>query len=78
MNDCHHPPLPADREAELTREQVQSFCNGKIARFKIPHYVWTVDAFPVTVTGKVQKNKLRDLAANLAKGGDDTPTTHAA
>lgn len=53
----------------MTRDQVQFFCKDKIARFKIPHYVWTVDAFPVTVTGKVQKNKLRDMASDLAKGG---------
>ena len=48
--------------AALDREQVSAFCRGKIAHYKIPRYVKLVDAFPMTVTGKVQKFKLRDLA----------------
>ena len=46
----------------LDREQVESYCRGKIAHHKIPRYVKLVDAFPMTVTGKVQKFKLRELA----------------
>ena len=34
--------------------------SGQIARFKIPRYVRVVDAFPLTVTGKVQKYKMRE------------------
>ena len=37
-----------------------TFCRGKIARFKIPRYVRFVDAFPLTVTGKVQKYRMRE------------------
>ncbi len=48
--------------ATVEREQVEVFCRGKIAHQKIPRYVRTVDAFPMTVTGKVQKFKLRELA----------------
>jgi fatty-acyl-CoA synthase len=48
--------------ASLDREQISAFCRGKIAHYKIPRYVKLVDAFPMTVTGKVQKFKLRDLA----------------
>jgi len=40
---------------ELTDEELRDFCKGQIARFKIPRYVKFVDAFPMTVTGKVQK-----------------------
>ena len=40
-------------------------CRGEIARFKVPRYVRFVDAFPMTVTGKVQKYKMREQAIEL-------------
>jgi fatty-acyl-CoA synthase len=43
-------------------EEVREFCRGKIAHYKIPRYVIPVDEFPMTVTGKIQKFKLRDQA----------------
>jgi len=43
-----------------TTEQIQDFCKGQIAHFKIPHYVKIVDSFPMTVTGKVQKFMMRE------------------
>ena len=43
----------------LTEREVQDFCHGQIAHQKIPRYVRFVDAFPTTVTGKVQKYKMR-------------------
>jgi fatty-acyl-CoA synthase len=51
------------REGEaLDEESVRGFCEGRIARHKVPRYVKIVDAFPMTVTGKVQKYKMRDEA----------------
>jgi fatty-acyl-CoA synthase len=47
--------------AELTEEAVKQFCQGRIAHYKIPRYVAVVDEFPSTVTGKVQKFKLREM-----------------
>lgn len=47
--------------ASLTEMEIQEFCRGKIAHYKIPHYVRFVEAFPMTVTGKIQKFKLREL-----------------
>ena len=41
-------------------EAVREFCRGRIAHFKVPRYVITVDEFPMTVTGKIQKFKLRE------------------
>src|SRR5439155_10274013 len=38
-----------------TAEEIQTFCRGKIAHYKIPRYIRFVDGFPMTVTGKVQK-----------------------
>jgi fatty-acyl-CoA synthase len=46
--------------ASLDAADVRAFCDGQIARFKIPRYVRVVDAFPLTVTGKVQKYKMRE------------------
>jgi fatty-acyl-CoA synthase len=44
-----------------TEEEIRSFCDGKIAHFKIPQYIRFVDSFPMTVTGKVQKYKIREI-----------------
>jgi fatty-acyl-CoA synthase len=48
--------------ASLTAEEVRAFCRGRIAHYKIPRYVKLVDGFPMTVTGKVQKFKMRERA----------------
>ncbi len=46
----------------LDAEQVRVFCTGKIAHYKIPRYVRVTDEFPMTVTGKVQKFKMREVS----------------
>jgi fatty-acyl-CoA synthase len=46
----------------IDAEAVREFCRGKIAHYKVPRYVISVDEFPMTVTGKIQKFKLRDQA----------------
>jgi fatty-acyl-CoA synthase len=46
--------------AALDEDELKEFCRDKIARFKIPQYVRFVEAFPMTVTGKVQKFKMRE------------------
>ncbi|MGN6149356.1 MAG: AMP-binding protein [Rhizomicrobium sp.] len=43
-----------------TAEDIKQFCDGQIARYKVPRYVKFVDAFPMTVTGKVQKFRIRE------------------
>ena len=40
---------------------MRGFCRGRIAHYKVPRYVVLVDEYPTTVTGKVQKFKLREL-----------------
>jgi len=56
--------------ATLDAEAVREFCRGRIAHYKIPRYVKLVDGFPMTVTGKVQKFKMREQAiAELGLGG---------
>jgi fatty-acyl-CoA synthase len=44
----------------LTIEEVRAFCEGRIAHYKVPRYVKFVEAFPLTVTGKVQKYVMRE------------------
>jgi fatty-acyl-CoA synthase len=48
--------------ATVTEDEIREFCKGEIAHYKIPRYIKLVDAFPMTVTGKVQKFKMRELA----------------
>ena len=44
----------------MTEDEVRDYCRGQIAHFKIPQYIRFVDAFPMTVTGKVQKFRIRE------------------
>jgi fatty-acyl-CoA synthase len=48
--------------AALSDEELKDFCRGKIAHFKVPRYVEIVGEFPMTITGKVQKFKMREAA----------------
>ena len=43
-----------------TPEDIRAYCQGQIALYKIPRYIKFVDAFPMTVTGKVQKFLMRE------------------
>ena len=46
----------------LTDEELGAFCKGEIATFKIPRFWKSVDEFPMTVTGKIQKYRMREVA----------------
>jgi len=45
-----------------TEDQIRAWCQGRIAHFKIPKHIWFVTEFPMTVTGKLQKFRMRELA----------------
>ena len=45
-----------------TAEELKDFCRERLAYFKVPHYWKFVDAFPTTVTGKIQKFKMREIS----------------
>ncbi|MET7337936.1 AMP-binding protein [Nonomuraea sp. NPDC005650] len=49
----------------LTAERVREFCADRLAHYKIPRYVHVVDAFPMTVTGKIRKVEMRERAASI-------------
>lgn len=49
-------------DQECTAEEVKAFCKGKIAHFKTPRYVLFFNSFPLTVSGKVKKYELKEIA----------------
>ncbi|RKG84839.1 AMP-binding protein [Corallococcus sp. CA049B] len=56
--------------ASLTPETLTAFCTGRISTFKIPRHWKFVDSFPMTVTGKVQKFRMREVAITELGLGD--------
>ena len=53
--------------AKMTTEDVREFCRGKIARYKTPKYVFFIDEFPLTGSGKIQKFKLKEMSLKLCE-----------
>jgi fatty-acyl-CoA synthase len=51
-----------------TEDEIRGFCKGRIAHYKIPHYIWFVEEFPMTVTGKFQKFRMREIAIEKLRG----------
>lgn len=51
--------------ADVSSDDVRAFCRDRISPFKIPRYVLFVDEFPMTVTGKIQKFKMRERSLEL-------------
>ena len=54
----------------LTAEGVRTFCHGRLAHYKVPRYVHVVDAFPMTVTGKIRKVEMRSDAVEILGQAD--------
>jgi fatty-acyl-CoA synthase len=52
--------------ASVTEEDVRDYCRGQISRFKIPKYIFFVETFPLTASGKIQKYLLREIGAKKA------------
>ncbi|MFD4438276.1 AMP-binding protein [Nocardia sp. NPDC058519] len=59
-----------DGAALLDAAAIRAFCAGRLAHYKIPRYVHVVDEFPMTVTGKVRKAEMRELAERILEGSD--------
>jgi fatty-acyl-CoA synthase len=51
--------------ATASDEDIRTFCRGKIAHYKIPRYVMFVEGWPMTISGKVQKYKMREESVRL-------------
>ena len=54
--------------ATMTRDDLAAYCAGRIAHFKIPRYIHVTDDFPMTVTGKIQKYRMREVSVELLSG----------
>ena len=51
----------------LTEEEVKLYCRGQIARYKIPKYIFFVEGYPMTASGKIQRYRLKDIGLDLLK-----------
>ena len=60
---CAWIRLSANEEA--SEEEIREFCRDQIAHYKIPRFIRFVDAFPMTVTGKIQKFLIREQMVAL-------------
>jgi fatty-acyl-CoA synthase len=49
----------------LTVDDIRTFCNGRLAHYKIPRYLHLTDEFPMTITGKVRKVEMRERAVEI-------------
>jgi fatty-acyl-CoA synthase len=58
-------------------EEIREFCQGKLAHYKVPRYVIFTDDFPMTVTGKIQKFKMRDASVEQLGLHGAAATRHA-
>jgi fatty-acyl-CoA synthase len=59
----------------VTPDEIREFCKGKIAHFKIPAHIRIVDTFPMTVTGKAQKFRIREQEIEALGLQDQIVTT---
>jgi fatty-acyl-CoA synthase len=63
--------------ATLTEDEVREYCRGKLAHYKVPRYVRFVDEFPMTITGKIQKYKMREDSIESLGLQDAAAAKHA-
>jgi fatty-acyl-CoA synthase len=57
---------------QATEEDMREFCRVNLAHFKVPKYIFFVEEFPLTVTGKVQKFRAREITLQwMGMGGEE-------
>ncbi len=54
-----------EKDTTMTEQEVRDYCTGKIARYKIPRYISFVESVPMSVTGKIQKFKMKEMAIEM-------------
>ena len=59
--------IPQNQDVELTKTEITDFWHGKIAHYKIPRYIQLVKEYPLTATGKVKKNEIRERLNKIMK-----------
>ena len=65
---ANHAP---NGQPPISVEALQDWAKDRIAHYKVPRMVWFVDSFPMTVTGKIQKNRIRDAVQRWRDAGGD-------
>ena len=63
--------------AATTTDDIKAFCRGTIAHYKVPHYIKFTDTFPMTITGKIQKFKMREQSISELDLGEAAHTRSA-
>jgi fatty-acyl-CoA synthase len=61
----------------VTEDEIREYCRGSLAHYKVPRYVRFVDEFPMTITGKIQKYKMRDVSVEELGLQDAAGARHA-
>ena len=61
----------SESDKEKIVDQLREYASGRISHFKVPRYVRFVEGYPLTVTGKVKKNVMRDISDEMLKGEDN-------
>ncbi|MEV6314390.1 AMP-binding protein [Streptomyces sp. NPDC051776] len=56
-----------DPDQPLTRDELARYCRGRLAHYKVPRYLQIMEAFPMTVSGKVRKVELRERFAEVLR-----------
>ena len=51
--------------ATMSIDELRDYCQGRIAHYKVPRYLHVADEFPMTITGKIQKYKMREAAIEM-------------
>ena len=51
----------------MSEQEIRAYCKGNLSHFKVPRYIRFVKEFPMTVTGKLQKFKMREQMAEQIK-----------
>jgi len=57
--------IRCENDHTITEEEIREFCKGRIAHYKVPRYYTFVDSFPMTISGKIQKFKMREMAVSM-------------
>jgi fatty-acyl-CoA synthase len=58
---------------ELTEDDVREFCRSRIASFKVPAHIAFIEKYPLSMSGKIQKQRIRELAAEMFAGTQQGP-----
>jgi fatty-acyl-CoA synthase len=58
------------KNTKLSEDELHQYLQDKIAHFKVPKYIWFVEEFPMTVTGKLQKFRMREIAMEKLNGNE--------